>query len=228
MKHKFLLFISLILACFAAKAQVGIGTLTPNASAALDVQSTSKGLLVPRLTEAQRTGIASPAAGLIVYQTTNPTGFWGYISGQWVRLATTNDLPPAKASSFAANTSGSVIAVVLGGTDVPLPSDQNFSGGITVNGSDDEFTVPNSGRYRIAYDVNMTSSLLVSSRILVNGALFTASVVSPSLGVSHLHNEVIVSLAAGDTIGLQLFGFLGVVSLVSNAAGASLVIEQLD
>ena len=67
---------------------VGIGTSAPAASAALDISSTGKGVLVPRLTAAQRTGIAAPATGLLVFQTdgTQP-GFWYYISpGGWTFL----------------------------------------------------------------------------------------------------------------------------------------------
>ena len=64
----------------AAQAQtsaVGIGTGTPYASAALDVSSTSKGLLPPRLSQAQRDAIASPAAGLPFYNTdTNKLNTW--------------------------------------------------------------------------------------------------------------------------------------------------------
>jgi hypothetical protein len=52
-----------------AFAQVGIGTTTPAASAALDITSTTKGLLVPRLTQAQRDAIATPAVGLMIYCT---------------------------------------------------------------------------------------------------------------------------------------------------------------
>lgn len=52
---------------FYGLAQVGIGTLTPDTSAALDVTSTSKGLLPPRMTLLQRNDIASPAQGLMVY-----------------------------------------------------------------------------------------------------------------------------------------------------------------
>ena len=55
-------------------AQVGIGTTTPNLSSALDISSTSQGLLMPRLTNTQRDLIASPAAGLIIYNTTSNDG----------------------------------------------------------------------------------------------------------------------------------------------------------
>jgi uncharacterized protein (TIGR02145 family) len=50
-------------------AQVGLGTATPHASAALDVTSTTSGLLPPRMTQAQRNVISTPAAGLMVYCT---------------------------------------------------------------------------------------------------------------------------------------------------------------
>jgi hypothetical protein len=49
---------------------VGIATTSPNASALLDVSSTTKGLLPPRMTTTQRDAISSPAAGLVIYNTT--------------------------------------------------------------------------------------------------------------------------------------------------------------
>jgi hypothetical protein len=48
----------------------GIGTATPAASAQLEVVSTSKGFLPPRLTTAERDAISSPAAGLVLYNST--------------------------------------------------------------------------------------------------------------------------------------------------------------
>ena len=86
----------LLAAAPAALAQgVRIGTAgTPDASAALDVSGTDKGLLVPRMTQAQRTAISNPATGLLVFQTngTQP-GFW-YNAGtpaapSWLALGLT-------------------------------------------------------------------------------------------------------------------------------------------
>lgn len=54
-----------------AHSQVGIGTIAPVTSAALDVTSTSKGFLPPRMTTAQRDGINTPAEGLIIYNITS-------------------------------------------------------------------------------------------------------------------------------------------------------------
>lgn len=59
----------LVLANFS-QAQVGVGTILPNASAQLDVSSTSKGFLPPRMTSVQRNAISSPAEGLMVYDLT--------------------------------------------------------------------------------------------------------------------------------------------------------------
>jgi hypothetical protein len=49
---------------------VGIGTASPNASAILDVQSTTKGVRMPNMTTTQKNAISSPAAGLMVFDTT--------------------------------------------------------------------------------------------------------------------------------------------------------------
>jgi hypothetical protein len=53
-----------------AHAQVGIGTIIPDASSILDVASTSKGLLMPRLTHVERDNILLPATGLMIFNIT--------------------------------------------------------------------------------------------------------------------------------------------------------------
>ena len=53
-----------------SESRVGIGTTSPNASAKLQLDSTTKGFLPPRMTTTQRNAIASPAAGLMIYNTT--------------------------------------------------------------------------------------------------------------------------------------------------------------
>ena len=73
MKKLVFILPGLLLAAVAANAQsqnVGIGTISPDASAQLDVSSTTKGLLPPRMTTAQRNAIVNPAAGLVIYNTT--------------------------------------------------------------------------------------------------------------------------------------------------------------
>jgi hypothetical protein len=68
MKKVAIVFVVLLLTG-KTQAQVGIGTTTPVSSAQLEVNSTSKGFLLPRMTAAQRDSIVGPVAGLMVYCT---------------------------------------------------------------------------------------------------------------------------------------------------------------
>jgi len=79
-------FFTLLIAflSYHSYGQVGVNTTSPEASAALDITSTSSGLLIPKMTQAQKTAIASPATGLLIYQTNATTGFYYYDGGAWV------------------------------------------------------------------------------------------------------------------------------------------------
>lgn len=91
-----IIFISTI-NLFAQNNNVGIGTLTPDASAMLHIESTSKGMLVPRLTAAQRTSIASPSNGLLVYDTDSSCFFY-YKQTSWASLCNTGGIGPTGAT----------------------------------------------------------------------------------------------------------------------------------
>ncbi len=60
--------------------------VTGQASSVLDVKSSSKGFLAPRMTTAQRTAVVSPAEGLLVYQTDGTKGFYYFTAGAWTML----------------------------------------------------------------------------------------------------------------------------------------------
>jgi len=68
---------------FPSTGSVGIGTTTPAASSLLEVRSTSKGFLAPRMTSAQRAAIVTPATGLLVYQTDGTAGYYYYYGTGW-------------------------------------------------------------------------------------------------------------------------------------------------
>jgi hypothetical protein len=89
MKHFFTLLAAVVLTT-TTYAQVGIGTTTPDASSALDITSTTKGLLIPRMTETQRDAISSPATGLMIYQTDGTVGFYYYNGSSWSEVAATS------------------------------------------------------------------------------------------------------------------------------------------
>lgn len=76
----------------ANNGSVGMGTTSPHASARVDITSTTKGFLPPRMTGAQAESIATPAAGLMVYSTDGSgttitsLGWWGYNGTTWVKI----------------------------------------------------------------------------------------------------------------------------------------------
>ena len=78
--------LTIVLFSVLSYAQVGINTNTPDASSALDIESTTGGILIPRLTETQRDAISSPATGLMIYQTDQTTGFYFYDGIAWTRI----------------------------------------------------------------------------------------------------------------------------------------------
>lgn len=86
---KSLIFISLIflssIVTFSKSVGINEDGSIPDPSALLDIKSTSKGMLIPRMTSAERTGILNPGEGLLVYD--NETGsFWFYKAAGWTEL----------------------------------------------------------------------------------------------------------------------------------------------
>lgn len=84
---KKILTLALAFSCGAALAQkadnVGIGTTKPDPSAILDLNSNTKGLLLPRMSQAQRDAIKNPAAGLVIFQTDQVVGTYTFDGTAW-------------------------------------------------------------------------------------------------------------------------------------------------
>ncbi len=84
---KKILTLALAFSCGAALAQkadnVGIGTTKPDPSAILDLNSNTKGLLLPRMNQAQRDAIKNPAAGLVIFQTDQVVGTYTFDGTAW-------------------------------------------------------------------------------------------------------------------------------------------------
>jgi len=69
--------------CGSVLAQTGIGTNTPHGTSQLEVSSTNKGLLVPRMTHSEMNSISNPVAGLQVYNTTK-SSLYSYNGSTWI------------------------------------------------------------------------------------------------------------------------------------------------
>ncbi|HHK5600356.1 TPA: collagen-like protein, partial [Bacillus tropicus] len=172
------------------------------------------------------TGPTGPTGSTGVTGATGPTGSTGITGSTGPTGVTGTSITATYA--FANNTSGTAISVLLGGTNVPLPNNQNIGPGITVSGGNTVFTVANAGNYYIAYTINITASLLVSSRITINGAQLAGTVNAPALATTSFSATIITTLAAGDAISLQLFGLLAVATLSTTTPGAVLTIIRLS
>ncbi len=87
---KLISFIIILSAAFfplslSAQGNFGFGTTTPNASAIVDISSTTQGLLAPRMTTTQRDAITTPATGLLIYNT-SVDGFQYFNGTDWVSV----------------------------------------------------------------------------------------------------------------------------------------------
>ncbi len=167
-----------------ATAQVGINVDTPHTSAALQLQSTNQGLLLPRMTSLQRNAIASPTNSLIVFDTDLQTFFtYNTTFSQWERLNRKTDkfemsltdsgnvlvdLPWLKVYSDTLTTitienpssSGALITFfteILGALEPCEPSCPPFNaGGVLMPGN-----ARTIGYYNLHFDAQMGFNLLV-------------------------------------------------------------------
>ena len=170
------------------------------------------------------TGPAGPAGG-----PTGPTGPTGATGA----IGATGPIGPTgvnvtATSAFAANTSGTVLAVVLAGVLVPLPDAQVLPADITANPGSTVFTVNTAGRYRLSYEVNTTAALAAGTTLVINNTANTASTIAPLVSLSHFSNEIMLDLAAGATVSLRMFGIVSAATLLPGSAGASLMITRLS
>jgi hypothetical protein len=102
LRYPYLIF---FLTCFLqqgfSQQSLGINTPNPDPSAALDVSATNKGMLIPRISFANRP--ANPATGLLIYQTDNTPGFYYYDGSGWKFISTGNSGGSGTVTTVSAN-----------------------------------------------------------------------------------------------------------------------------
>jgi hypothetical protein len=141
MKHYVLLAAFIFFSQLARSQSVGVGTTTPDNSAQLDITSTTKGVLVPRMNSSQISLIPSPATGLMVYQTNGITGFY-YNSGNpaspvWKRVGDTQypTSPFNNQSYYIAGVQPFVVPAGVTAIYFEILSGGGGSGGTYLNGA---------------------------------------------------------------------------------------------
>jgi len=160
-KMKNLLFTLITCITISTHAQVGIGTTTPDSSSILELDSTTQGMLTPRMTESERDLISAPATGLLIYQTNNTPGFYYYNGLIWTPFGGAdndwtvvgNDMYNANTGNVGVGNTAPSTKFHITGTTVPaspgglttLYSNDFSTGGVTsvAAGSNTCVTSPN-------------------------------------------------------------------------------------
>ncbi len=203
----------------AFSQNVGIGTTTPNASAQLDVSSTSKGMLVPRMTSTQRNAIVSPAIGLLVYQTDFPNGFYVFVTPDWRLIDGSqnfwNSPIPGSISNTNSGNVGIGFPIPLSGFKLsvagdayiqsPLPTLQ-LGGAIGATSARIILTVPNSPAYKIT---NALDKLFISRSTGPAGYVndFVINDVG-NIGISNSYPDTKLHITDGTDVGNASGGYL--------------------
>ncbi len=138
---------------FFVKAQnVGIGTNSPNSSAALDIKSSNRGLLIPRLTTTQRNGISNPATALLVFDTDKGSIMF-YDGGSWRALSFADETktdPQGRSSTQPASNAGFGTRVAISGNYAILGSPRYSSSTLNNMGIAYIFNKSSSGWQQVA------------------------------------------------------------------------------
>lgn len=150
-------------------AQIGIGTSTPNSSAKLDVNSTTKGVLFPRMTNSQMLAISKPVTGLQIYNT-NANCMYYYDGQAWV--STLNSISTLADAGDVVQLDNIKIRVSTSGNRSMQIS--TVSGTITVSGSTYNFypstSVGATGAYTSESGIGFASTTIGTSFSYVQSA----------------------------------------------------------
>jgi hypothetical protein len=198
---KKIIVIIIVLVLTQVNAQTGIGTTTPNASAKLDVYSTNKGFLPPRVTLSSATDAAtipSPAVGLLVYNVGSvglQAGYYYWNGANWATIATAS----LAGTSVTASDLVKLYQEVYSTTNGKAPSTSGYS-----------FTVPVSGRYEFNFNStgwNSNGSILKLTFNVRNGTTILASDYHQSTSSNiwaEYEGRVEVNLNVGETYNVQV------------------------
>jgi len=200
---------------YYSAAQVGIGTTTPDASSILDVESTDKGVLIPRLSTAQRNAITNPANGLMIYNTDLNEFQFNYGTPaipNWSKISFNGSIKYSNTNTAANLNTGAY-------TNIPIFGSVDWNDDASLYSvAGNVLTINTAGRYRITTNISYqvptvggSSDVRVSveAQIAINGsptgAFGNTGYVRHSNGHTEasLHITEVFNITAGQTISVQ-------------------------
>ena len=213
MKKSLLTLVAVTLLTLSSFAQVAINTTgaPANASAILDVSSTDKGLLIPRMTTNNRTNDVTPVAGLLVYDT-DTESFWYYDGTQssWVEIKAGSALD----INSLADGSSDGTSVFLGSNAGSADDGTNYNIALGINA----LTANTSGKHNVAIGNAALANNTVRSNLVAIGdsALYTTGTSSYFYGVEN--TAIGASALLSNTIGSTNTA-IGYNTMYSNTSG---------
>ena len=235
----FLITISTVRISFAQNVAINADASLPNSSAMLDVKSTSKGMLIPRVTltgTADVTTILTPITSLMVYNTTAAgsgttavvPGYY-YWNGSWVRMLGLKG-GAVNYQDFFALMPADNLATILPGGAILFPQ-TTISNSIITQLSSSAFNLPDIGTYEINFQVSVTEATQLG--ITLNGAALTSSVVGRGTGSSQIVGVFLITTTSDNTSLSIINRGLAAITLTPNAGGgnpvsAHLIIKKLN
>ena len=217
---------------FNAKAQsvsINEDASAPDPTALLDIKSTTKGLLIPRMASADRTGIAAPALGLLVYDT-DTESFWYYKAAGWLELvingaAGTNYWDTDGINIYNNNSGNIGIGTTTPLTKLTIQTPINTLGWTHIGGADSiivnegiggvsasigtatnhAFRINAGGLGRV--HVYPTGDVVVGSNATGSFGKFTVETLNNSYGISHLgeNGNILATRMGGTSAGIGTF-----------------------
>lgn len=204
-------------------AQIGIGTSSPDTSAILDLSSTNKGLLIPRMTTLQQANLINPALGLMIYNTTTSQletnkgdGFGGAL---WTSAASTGTTAPLGTNTTQLATTAFVMANLGSGyasVNSIIPTTSTSLTDVSVS----EMTLsPPSGTYSVSFNSEYN-----------NASTTTSTTTTPSSGTAqcvldleNAYNQLmaypatdsthIPAMGSGETLFPGVYSFIAAASI---------------
>lgn len=189
MKQLLLTVIATLLIQFNFGQSVGIGTTNPDASAKLDISSTTQGILLPRMTMMQRLAVVSPSVGLVVYQLDSISGVYVYLQNGWSLLNSSQIILTTNGTSGAASLVGNTLNIPQYNNGAPCNSHfigENYGGGIV-------FFVYDNGQHGLISSIQDLDSVGTAPPWYNGNYIETNAIRNDGILAGRLNTDVIIS-----------------------------------
>jgi hypothetical protein len=201
-----LLYVILLFLSGIVNGQNGLGTLTPDSSSILDLSSTSKGFLIPRMTTEQRDEILVPANGLVIFNTTKNLFELNSGTNLTINWISISEISSIISGYESVNAVGEVSTDSI--NDILIP---------------EMIIIPTEGTYSISFESQFNNSKVAFTTSVGSGGISTSQGVADLQNIYDQLNSKVVTdathgaiLGNGETLNSGVYSMLSAVALLGN------------